>query len=382
MTDTKKRLLIYPYDFQAAPIVRYRELINDYEISNLVSPKGWCVAGKDAGAMDMTPPVNMEIENDFDTALNSCDAVLFSDTVGVGDFNKMIKPKLIQAAKAGKDILCQAMLDEALANQIKAECEQNSREFRHLGEKDKNGEKYRSIAESIDDDLKEIMTPVIFVLGLLEKTGKFDLQLAIRKELTKIGYKVGQVGTRNNCDLFGFHSFPKFMFSTDLTESEKIRLFNRYIKEIEVKEQPEVIVIGVPGGVMPYSKTLTANFGVTAFEISHAVKPDAVIMALHDGEYQTDTFDSLSKMCIYRYGYEIDCFHMTNTQVNHNDSDERARMIWEQISWESVCERKNNFAEQIKQPIYSLFDSEEPQKIATFLIDQLAGNEIPSQNEQ
>lgn len=114
-------------------------------------------------------------------------------------------------------------------------------------------------------------------MGVTNKACKFEIQLSIRENLQSKGYKISQIGSRNYCEFLGFHSFPGFMYNRNLSESEKIILFNNYIKRLENDENPDLIVIGIPGGIMKRNDTFTSYFGIFAYEISQAVTPDYVI---------------------------------------------------------------------------------------------------------
>ncbi len=106
-------------------------------------------------------------------------------------------------------------------------------------------------------EIQEIKTPVIFVMGVGENAHKFEIQLSVRENLFNMGYKVSQVGSRNYCEMFNFHSFPEFMYSNMYSETEKIKLFNNFIKNIENQENPDVIIIGIPGTIMRINNKAT-----------------------------------------------------------------------------------------------------------------------------
>ena len=82
----------------------------------------------------------------------------------------------------------------------------------------------------------------------------------LKTYLNNLDYKVCVVSSRTNAELFGIHSFPEFMLQHNLDESSKIINFNHYIKELEVSEKPEIIIIGVPGGIMPVSEKHSDNY--------------------------------------------------------------------------------------------------------------------------
>ena len=154
--------------------------------------------------------------------------------------------------------------------------------------------------------------PIISILGLSPNTQKFELQLYLRQAFLSKGYRVGQIGSRHGCEILGFHSYPNFMTDKNYTEVEKIYLYNNFIKEIELKENPDVIIISSPNAVMPLSDRQHFNFGMDAYEICNAVKSDFVIMATPNGEYNDDFYKEISIVCKYKHNIAIDMFFISD----------------------------------------------------------------------
>ena len=44
------------------------------------------------------------------------------------------------------------------------------------------------------------------------------------------------------------------MYDEGVSEKKKILMYNHYLKWIEQSEKPDVILVGIPGGIMPDSK--------------------------------------------------------------------------------------------------------------------------------
>lgn len=173
-------------------------------------------------------------------------------------------------------------------------------------------------SEKLDEisDEQKICIPVIFVAGITPYTEKFHVQLALRKHLLNDGYKVSQIGSKSYSILFGFHSYPSFMSDT-LDNTEKILLFRKYVKYIEKQEQPDIIVIGIPGGIMSINRKHHFDFGMTAYMISHAVEPDYVIMSmLYSQNYTEEQLEEINQTCIHKFNWRIGSFHLSNSLLD------------------------------------------------------------------
>lgn len=172
-------------------------------------------------------------------------------------------------------------------------------------------ENFNNISEE-----QTIDVPVVFVAGITHYTEKFHVQLALRKRLLDYGYKVSQIGSKQYSGLFGFHSFPSFMVEP-MDNTERILLFRKYVKYIEQKEQPDIVVIGIPGGIMAVNKKHHFDYGMTAYMISQAVEPDYVIMSMLYGKnYTEDQLEEINQTCRYKFNFEINSFHLSNALLD------------------------------------------------------------------
>lgn len=367
--NTKQKLTIYPFSVQLSSVVRHSRLLKEYDIVKLVSPVGWGLNGKDAGRADGGNNLGINVSSDFDASLDHCDTVLFADSYYTLDFEKYIYPKIMKAINAGKNIICTIDLEQDKQKELEVLCSQRERCFKYYGFK--NCTYITPVFEIIRENLHKINTPVIFVTGLSEKTYKFEIQLSLRESLLGMGYKVSQVGTRSYCEIFGIHSFPEFMYDTTITESKKVVIFNRYIKEIENKEKPDVIIIGIPGGIMEFNDEFTNRFGILAFEVSHAVTPDVSVLSIPYDEYKPESLENLSKSVKYKFGFDINCFNITNNQPDWLAISKGVEISFLTVELNFVDEKLKSF-QCINTPVFNILNKDDPHRMADYLIDKLA----------
>ncbi|MNJ51047.1 hypothetical protein D3C77_463400 [compost metagenome] len=216
-----------------------------------------------------------------------------------------------------------------------------------------------------------IDTPVVFVLGMSERCHKLELQLTLREQMVNAGYKVSQVGSRSYCEMFGFHSMPEYMFTHHYPEHKKVVMFNHFIKAIELKEKPDLIVIGVPGGLFPFNDEFTNKFGLLAYEISRAVHPDTALLSVLYEDYKTEYYAELSKTVKYRFGVEIDCFNLANVKFDWDGSSQNRMMSYNMIESQYVNEAIKQY-DMPHQPVYNVFCPQDAENIVNDLLNQLA----------
>ncbi len=365
----RDKIIVYPYDDQFTPVFRHRELLKDYEVVGLVSPRGWGLTGRDAGEADNGSPLGLFITSDFDGSMDICDAVLFSESRTQPEFRQYFMPKVMSAIEAGKDILFTFPLKNDICNEISRACDTHGVDFKYYHYPEPRKALQGIFSE--DELLFDIDTPVIFVLGTGERTNKFEIQLALRENIMKMGYKVSQIGTRGYCELLGFHSFPRVMFGNAISEISKIVSFNRFIKGLERDEHPDVIVIGVPGGIMPFNNRLPNRYGILAYEVSQAVTPDSTVYSCHYSEYTPEYFSKMNDTLKYRLGCKVDCYNMSNNIFDWVASKYEGRMVYTSSNSRFVDEKLRAY-EQLGLPIFNVLNSEGAVRMTDCLINKLA----------
>lgn len=368
MCEKKEKLLIYPYGFEFAPVIRNRQLLHNYEIVHLISPIGFAIKGEDAGVVDGGSKINKSVKTDFNKYIDECDTLLVADCNVTDKYKKIVYDNILIAINKGKNIICTLELDRQQIDEIKKKAELNNVYFKYYGrfpKQDSCGYNYWT------EEIFEIEVPVVFVAGVTENTNKFEIQLNLKKQLDKLGYKVSQIGTRHYCELLGIHSFPSFMIDSKLSESDKIILFNRFLKEIEEKEMPDIIIIGIPGGLMPFNKKYTNKFGILAYEVSQAVTPDFAMLSVLYEELESKYFDMINTLTKYRFGFEVDCFNLSNAQFNLASSKENKKIRYNFLNSEFIDNKKSEYIDYGK-PVYHIFNEDDRNRMIDVLIDTLS----------
>lgn len=64
-----KKAIIVLYNTEVSEIIRYRQMICNYEIVQVVSPSGWGLSQKDAGSVDGGKPTEYIIRDDIDYSI-------------------------------------------------------------------------------------------------------------------------------------------------------------------------------------------------------------------------------------------------------------------------------------------------------------------------
>jgi peptide maturation system protein (TIGR04066 family) len=309
----KKRTVIFPYDIESAPLIRHRKIL-PFDVTGCVSLPGMFPAGKDAGYADRGSDTGIQVTHSIEDALLNADCLFVIQPAVLLEPDRDIAPALRYAIEAGKEILCAYPLPDSLYSETEAGCRRRSLGFTYwprFGSM-KGGESGFPGTDFLD----KIETPLAVILGFGEQAHKFEVQLALREFFDAKGYRVSQVGSRHYSECFGFHRLPEFLFSRAYGEHEKVYMFSHFIKSIEMDEKPDLILLGLPGGVLKLNEILTNRFGLLAYEACSAVRPDLTVACVHYRDLVPDYFAELNAYCRYHLGAEVDAFHIANRSVD------------------------------------------------------------------
>ena len=279
------KLLIYPFTKEMCPIIRHRDMLKEYELSAVIPQNGFAWEGKDICELDGGEPTDFLLGSSFLKELEYCAAVFLNankEELKSEEYTEYIT--LIE--NSSKDVLNPSTSIILEKHDL------------HINQK-----------------LKEIPVPVVMVMGLGENCQKFDIQLGIRAAFQREGYRVSQFGTKEYSYLFGFDMLPNVP-ETPLWE--KVYLYNGLFRETYEREKPDVMIIGVPGGIMPITSRFHERFGETALSVSYAARPDIAVLSYYFSLPTQEYFDLYKQFMRFRFGVGNVYFHASNTKFIFN----------------------------------------------------------------
>lgn len=328
----KQKVMAYPLSQHNLVVIQNKELLKDFDIVRAVSTE---ISINDDIAFI---PKEGFLFNSFEAALQDVDAVLIlplSDYANIDMVIDKIKYALINKIR----VLSMQKFDFDTLSSFSSFG--NDLFINLLDVKPLN------LELSYELMIHRIETPLVVVGGISDECELPHLQLQLRSRLLKHGYKVSQIGSMNYSEVFGFHSIPQFMTDNSISASDKIYRFNRFIKEIEVSEQSDIIILGLPNALCPYNNKFTLGFGVIPFYISQAIVSDYSIIVLNYGEYSSEFIKNLKSVLHYRFNFEPDCLLMSDTYVDYTDIDHSGSIRYFNCGAEQVDKEIQNCADQI-----------------------------------
>jgi peptide maturation system protein (TIGR04066 family) len=334
-----KKLLIFPFTKDMCPLVRYRDTLDGYDLISAVPEKGFGWEGKDICELDGGKTTGFILGSSFETELKRCDTVLLNPDKT--SLNKEERHKYEAFIKdAGKELLTLAKNAVSIFD-----------------------------ADIFQNKLKDVPVPVIMVMGLGENCQKFDIQIGLRKAFQKEGYKVAQYGTKKYSGLFGFDALPEL---PELTLEKKVYIYNHLFSEKYNIERPDVMIIGVPGGIMPYDACDYGRFGEDALALSYAGSPDAAVLSYYFTFPTKEYFELYRQLARFRFGIDNLFFHASNTNADEDKRHGKLSFLTldSKVALNALAEHDIELPPQI----FNIFISESCERIYQSIIEELRQN--------
>lgn len=352
-------VIVYPYSYLFAPFLRHIAYTKQFDVKCAIMPGRWYQDGVDAAFADENSKIGIPIKQDFEKHVEYADTIIWAEFQYCDRLlQEKVWEQMRQCLKNGKRIIC---CQKLTADDL--DC------FREISNSYGNVFEYKvsstSIFETKPKSLLEIDVPIITVMGLSTDCQKMETQLFLRRKFKKSGFNVLQIGSRNYCELLGFHSFPQFMFKSQMSEIEKMNAFYNFVVALAEKEKPDVVIIGIPGGIYPLNNKYNQNYGITAFEVCNVIQSDCNIVNMWCDIYTDQLAQKMCNVSLHRLNTPIDFINLSNVTVNKDFFMDRGHVFGYNI-YDRKCVEM--FMEEINNPtVYSI--------IITDLKDQLF-NEI------
>jgi hypothetical protein len=233
-----KKAALFPFFKEMHSLIRFTDLL-DFEITGVYDSKYSANVGSSTGHIMKDAVADFTIRN-----IEQIDWDSF-DTLILGHLDEM-------SNLLNKGELQEKLIKEAIAHNRKVFS------FDDVTKSFPGGDVYCPVVSQDDVPLNRfgklyrVEKPVIGVYGTSSRQGKFTLQLLLRRELLKSGYKVGQIGTEPSALLYGMdYVYPMgYNNSVYIQGHDAIRYLNYSMNKL-CEKQCDIIITGSQSGTIP-----------------------------------------------------------------------------------------------------------------------------------
>lgn len=367
-----KNVVLYPFTPDNMAIVRFHSRWNKkYRINAVVSPRGLSYGGKDISVADNRKEVGLIVQDDLDKALDENEGLLIPSGDSKAPAYTGIWGIMCAAAKKGKDIICSINLTQRQFVEIRNLCRENKSTFLYCPM-----EKSRWTTSTITGRYHPSV-PVIFVGNLVAEANTLEVALEVANRFMQDGYKVSVIGDRPELNLYGFHGSSLL---ADLSHGKiigndiamAITLLNHYIHYVESHDNPDVMVIQIPGGMLD-TPDFPNECGVYAYILSRVLQPDYFIGCSLLGKARRKEIQFINEEIERRFGYPIDCIHLSNKSVSTESSLQKHKMEFIYYPVEKTYEEIPKMQGEV--PVYHLLEKEHLEQMYQNMLEKLSGQQ-------
>lgn len=349
-----KKLTIYPYNHDAKTIIDNRSSLKNYELTSVISLR------EDANLMRKEDAASsLKYGVDYDSMIDCSDSLLLCDNIQ--NFGLSIyKKKAEEAVMNHKEVILSQTLFQKL------ELEKSLHDHVHVlrGNFD--------TGNINDSEIYDINVPVIGIIGMGENTDKFDIQIAVRKLFESYGYNVLSFASNPLGAMLGMEILPSELFEKEISFTEKIIKLNHMIYLASEKQRPDIIIIGFPGGALPFNEYEHNYFSEIPTIIANSVQCDIGIFSVYyQRAYNNDFFTDLANLAVTKYNVPITCFNLSRQQYHFNS--ETKEVLFRFLSDDFLNENKPEMNDATF-PHFSLIQNDYDEIMRKHLIDPLQQN--------
>ena len=291
-----KKAALYPYTKELHGFVRFRDQLT-FDVVGIADPIGRGLVGKDAGDAIGIPDVGISISAGLPAALEGADTLILGYVDELSRISKrdFLRESIELALERGLHVFSFRSIKDTDYGDLLCKAQVVGRRI-----------EYPSISGSeVDSVLKQsqdydpVDVPVLGVFGTSAQQGKFTLQLALRKRLISMGYRVGQIGTEHQSELFGMDlTFPMgYAPAVEMPLDYWVPYLESKMRQICHHRNPDILVVGGQSGTVPYDRDDgNSRYFLPSIAFLLGTKPDAcllVVNSIDPDQYIQDTIDSI-----------------------------------------------------------------------------------------
>lgn len=287
--------ILYPFSKEMHAFLRYRDLAS-FRVAGVADPVGRGLVGKDAGVALGLEPADVTIAPSLQQVEAECDGLVLGYLGKLGELRKrdLLAECLAFALDRGLHVFCFESLEGERYREMRQAARDAGLSLRWPAV---TAEQARGLLAG-PAPAGAVDVPVVAVMGTSASQGKFTLQLSLRRELLKLGYRVGQLGTEPHSELFGMDAvFPMGYASTVQVPAEVYpQYLDRMMRRICWTRRPDLIVTGAQSGTIPYDLQDHRTLTLPSLAFLMGVRPDAVVLVVNPMDpldYVRDTIDAI-----------------------------------------------------------------------------------------
>lgn len=304
-----QKIGIYPFKSDWLSFVRNQKwMTSKFLITEIYSPCGLGLVGKDVSFSCNHPEIGILVKDIQLLEKAEIDLLVLSDVNGEEDFwDNKFKKATQKFLEQNKKILYLSLSTEVIPSSIK-ELQKNFGNQMSI-------EQLQQEEAKFDMEYRKIQAPVIYFGGLVQEADILETVLQFLKCASADGYRCTVFTNHVLGRLFNFHCLTGD-FNQSVEETQKISHIQRKIAQIDLEENPDLILIESPDAWMAYNDIAPNGYGIRTYMLSMAAKPDSLIGTLPFELLVEPFIEQISGFCQSKFDAPLDGVHIGNVIVD------------------------------------------------------------------
>lgn len=294
-----RKACLYPYNKEMHAVVRANDLLG-FQVVGISDPVGKGLVGSDAGEAIGLCNKGLRITSRLSACLEHADTLILGYVDELSRIRKSdFLRKCVQVALDNEvNVFSLLALPHAEYGDLHEVAASKGLRLYYPELS------FEEASRTVDgcSSLPEVDVPVLAIVGTSSQQGKFTLQLAFRRRLLELGFRIAQIGTEHHSELFGMdYGFPMgYAPSVRIPTEYYIPFLDAKMREICYQTRPHLILVGTQSGTVPYDVCDKHTLTLPTIAFLMGVKPDACILVVNSvdpEDYIQDTINGIRAFC-------------------------------------------------------------------------------------
>jgi uncharacterized NAD-dependent epimerase/dehydratase family protein len=356
-----KKAAIFPYAKETESLVRFRHLL-PFEITGVADPIAKRRVGRDMGEVIGLPRIGQTVSADLEIAMKDADTLVIGFMTRLGMLQKRdaLSEVVQRAISLGKNIYSFESLRGEQYRGVIEDARRRGLQVAWPGCDEGDLERLRELRFPAGSYAE---VPILGVFGTSPDQGKFTLQLIIRDQLSKSGYKVAQVGTEHQSALFGMSCFPFGHRRENLTLSMHrwCEYFDLEYRRFTAGGEPDLVLVGSQGGVIPYRR-VADDLVLTSYLFLIASRADSYVLVVNHLDELSFIQDTMDALRIIGGGRTI-LLALSNRRRRIVTSFGRRLIVTENVDTNEQEEHVRRLERHFGLPVVTILEEQAPRRI-------------------
>lgn len=343
--EEKTLVCATPFSIEDIPVItNLTNFLPSYVMDSVVSPVGLGLDNKDIGVIENRSNLGYIVTSNLKDSIKSCNVVLILSKNMYSPLYDYAIKAIEEAINQRKDIICLLRLNRDTIDHYNVICQNKNINFRYISQEHLPHILYKDTLKP----LYNTYAPVIFVGELTEGIQGYEVFCNLIRMFRSKGIKVSAVGPDTANTLFGLHTIDFSNIKGEL--SDHIYRINKYIRKIEQKENPGIIIIKLPKPMIKFNEDVRYDFGASAYLISQAISTSYFIVCSPYGFFSNEFWSSMSENFQAKFGYRIDAIHISNKVIDNSNEMDKDKLDFihihdfkAKVNIEKVSNKTTNF---------------------------------------